>query len=207
MKNMKTVAIVEDSREYQNALLSLIENAEGFVVADVYDNAEDAMNMLNNPADIAIVDIQLPGISGIELIKRLTEKSVSTSFLVCSINDDDESVFDALKNGASGYILKESSSDQIVNALNDVFHGGAPMSPYIAKRVIKSFQNKQERQRDVLTDRETEVLKLLSTGLQYKEIGNELNVSYETVKKHLKHIYEKLHVQNKVEAINKFRAR
>ncbi|WP_165958074.1 response regulator [Segetibacter sp. 3557_3] len=204
---MKTVAIVEDSREYQNALLSLIENAEGFVVADVYDNAEDAMNMLNNPADIAIVDIQLPGISGIELIKRLTEKSVSTSFLVCSINDDDESVFDALKNGASGYILKESSSDQIVNALNDVFHGGAPMSPYIAKRVIKSFQNKQERQRDVLTDRETEVLKLLSTGLQYKEIGNELNVSYETVKKHLKHIYEKLHVQNKVEAINKFRAR
>lgn len=202
---MITLSIVEDSREYREALLSVIKDSEDFVVVSIFDNAEDAKDLLNDPTDIAIIDIQLPGISGIELIKYLSGKNASTKFLVCSINDDDESIFKALKSGACGYILKDSNSSQIISALYEVLQGGAPMSPYIASRVIRSFQAKPVEKDNILSDRETEVLKLLATGLQYKEIGSRLSISYETVKKHLKNIYEKLHVQNKVEAINKFR--
>lgn len=127
--------------------------------------------------------------------------------MVCSIHDDDETIFEALKCGASGYILKDPvTSTEIVKAIHDLYNGGSPMSPYIARKVIASFQKpfiKDEH--SLLSHREKEVLELLAKGLLYKEIALELGVGNETVKKHLKNIYQKLHVQNKIEALNKFR--
>ena len=117
---MTTVSIVEDNKEYRDALKSVIQDADGFVVTHVYGSAEDAMNIIDQPTNIAIVDIQLPGMNGIELIKHLRQKDITTSFLVCSINDDDESIFNALKSGASGYILKDSRSEQIIDDLNEL---------------------------------------------------------------------------------------
>lgn len=112
----------------------------------------------------------------------------------------------ALENGATGYILKESKADEIIAAIHEIIMGGAPMSPYVAKRVISFFQKpKLKEAQALLSDREREVLHLLSKGLQYKEIAERLFISHETVKKHLKHIYQKLHVQNKIEALNKLR--
>lgn len=203
---MKTITIVEDNKAFQDALLTVIESAEGFKVSHVYDSAEDGLKIETHPTDIAIVDIRLPGMSGIELIKRLNHKKIPTLFLVCSTFDDDDTIFSALKSGATGYILKHSTSEQIIHALHEILQGGAPMSPYIAQRVIRSFQKKPVQDYEELTERETEILKLLATGLQYKEIAEKLFISNETVKKHLRNIYQKLHVQNKVEAINKFRS-
>lgn len=118
--------------------------------------------------------------------------------------DDDEFIFLALKNGALGYLLKDSSFEQILNALDELKKGGSPMSPYIARRVIASFQQPKEKKLNtILSDREQEVLEQLAHGLIYKEIGEKLFISHETVKQHIKHIYQKLHVQNKIEALNK----
>ena len=118
--------------------------------------------------------------------------------------DDDEFIFLALKNGALGYLLKDSSFEQILAALDELKNGGSPMSPYIARRVIASFQPPKETKiSQLLSDREQEVLEKLAEGLIYKEIGEKLFISHETVKQHIKHIYQKLHVQNKIEALNK----
>jgi len=200
------ISIVEDSIHFQMALKKIIEESEDFLLANVYGSAEAAMDMINNPPDIAVVDIQLPGMSGIELIKEIKKQTPNTQYLVCSIYDDDDKIVTALENGASGYILKESTSAQIKDALLEVMKGGAPMSPYVAKRVISFFQKPKLKETEaLLSDREREVLQLLAKGLLYKEIADKLLISHETVKKHLKHIYQKLHVQNKVEALNKLR--
>jgi DNA-binding NarL/FixJ family response regulator len=121
--------------------------------------------------------------------------------------DDDEFIFSALKNGALGYLLKDSTGDQILEALEGLKNGGSPMSPYIARRVTASFQQPKEKKiTELLSEREQEVLHHLSQGLIYKEIGEKLFISHETVKQHIKHIYQKLHVQNKIEALNKLRS-
>jgi DNA-binding NarL/FixJ family response regulator len=126
--------------------------------------------------------------------------------MVCSIHDDNDTIFEALKCGASGYILKDPvTADEIIKAVHDLYNGGSPMSPFIARKVISSFQRSANSDAySLLSQREKEVLNLLSKGLMYKEIAQELFVSTETVKKHLKNIYQKLHVKNKIEAINKF---
>jgi RNA polymerase sigma factor (sigma-70 family) len=202
-----TVAIVEDNLLYQQALVTLINGMQAFSLGKVYSSAEAAMEMKRTPPDMAILDIQLPGMSGIELIRELRKAGVATQFVVCSMHDDDNHIMQALEYGAIGYILKESSTAQIQQALEEVVRGGAPMSPYIARRVIQFFQRpKQEAMDGLLRDREREVLQLLAEGLQYKEIAGKLYISHETVKKHLKNIYQKLHVQNKIEALNKYRA-
>lgn len=121
--------------------------------------------------------------------------------------DDDEFIFSALKNGALGYLLKDSSGDEILAALDSLKNGGSPMSPYIARRVTASFLEKKEKKlSELLSSREQQVLEQLAQGLIYKEIGERLFISHETVKQHIKHIYQKLHVQNKIEALNKFRS-
>lgn len=200
------VSIVEDSPSYQQALKRIIEESEEFVLGPVYGSAEEALRMQHQPPDIAVVDIQLPGMNGIELIRTLKPMLSSTQFLICSIHNDDEKIVQALQNGAVGYILKDSSVGKIRESLLEITRGGAPMSLYIARRVISYFQKpKVACESALLSDREREVLHLLSKGLQYKEIASHLHISYETVKKHLKNIYHKLHVQNKVEALNKFK--
>lgn len=202
----RVVSIVEDNVLFQQALVNVINNSDAFTLGQVYGSAEAAITMLKNPPDIVIVDINLPGQSGIELIAQLSI-DIDIQCLVCSMHDDDDHIVQALENGAAGYILKDSSVSQIHNALVELVKGGAPMSPYIASRVISFFKKpKINEESALLSKREREVLELVARGLQYKEIADRLHLSTETVKKHMRNIYQKLHVQNKVEAINKFRS-
>ena len=198
------ISLVEDNNSFRQSLAQLINSTENFLLVSEYVNAEKALCLPKDDPDIAIVDIELPGMSGIELVKKLKKENTGIQFLICSSYDDDDKIFSALQAGSSGYILKSSTSTQIVDAIKELYNGGSPMSPYIARRVIDSFQNKKFSDEFLLSEREKEVLQLLSKGLLYKEIAAKLFISYETVKKHLKNIYQKLHVQNKVEAINKF---
>lgn len=164
------------------------------------------MPLIGQLSGIIIIDIKLPGMNGAKLVSHITEANKNVQCMICSMYDDDEFIFSALKNGALGYLLKDSSGDQILAALEGLKNGGSPMSPYIARRVIASFQQRQEKKiSELLSDREQEVLEHLSQGLIYKEIGEKLFISHETVKQHIKHIYQKLHVQNKVEALNRLR--
>jgi len=145
--------------------------------------------------------------NGARLVAEISQLNKNVQCIICSMYDDDEFIFSALKNGALGYLLKDSSGDQILAALEGLTKGGSPMSPYIARKVIASFQQRQEKKvTDLLSEREHEVLQHLAQGLIYKEIGEKLFISHETVKQHIKHIYQKLHVQNKVEALNKLRS-
>jgi two-component system, NarL family, response regulator LiaR len=201
----RLVSIVEDNALFQKALVNVFSSSHSFRLHKVYGSAEAAMEMLKNPPDIAIVDINLPGRSGIELIAELQAGS-NIQCLVCSMHDDDEHIVKALESGAVGYILKDASVQQISNALEEVVKGGAPMSPFIASRVISFFRKpKISSESALLSTREREVLQLVAEGLQYKEIAEHLSLSTETIKKHMRNIYQKLHVQNKVEAINKLR--
>jgi len=145
--------------------------------------------------------------NGVKLVSQITETNKEVQCIICSMYDDDEFVFSAIKNGALGYLLKDSSGDEILDALEELKKGGSPMSNYIARKVIASFRERKEKKiTDLLSDRELEVLNKLAEGLIYKEIGEKLFITHETVKQHIKHIYQKLHVQNKIEALNKFRS-
>jgi len=205
---MITVSVVEDNDQFRNAMELIIGSQKDFALVDSFSSAEKAIPILpENPPDIVITDITLPGMKGTELIVRLNDKMKQTQFMVCSIHDDNETIFEALKSGASGYILKDPvTADEIVKAIRDLYNGGSPMSPFIARKVIHSFQKPVINDvNSLLSHREKEVLELLSKGLLYKEIAQQLGVGTETIKKHLKNIYQKLHVQNKIEALNKFR--
>jgi NarL family two-component system response regulator LiaR len=205
---MITVSIVEDNDQFRDALETIIKGQNEFALVGSFSSAEKAINeLLDKPPDIVISDISLPGMRGTELIVRIKDKMRNTQFMVCSIHDDNETIFEALKCGASGYILKDPvTAEEIIKAIRDLYNGGSPMSPFIARKVIGSFQKPVVNDESaVLSSREREVLELLSKGLLYKEIAEKLGVSHETVKKHLKNIYQKLHVQNKIEALNKFR--
>jgi NarL family two-component system response regulator LiaR len=203
---MIRVAVVEDNARYQNALVGLLNSSDLFITAGVFSCAEDALKGI--PAagpDIGIIDIQLPDMSGIDLIKKLYHLPIATQYMICTLHSDNEYIFEALKAGASGYILKDSSGEEIKTAIKDLFKGGSPMSPYIARKIINSlYPNKPKVNPYKLSERELEVLDLMSSGLLYKEIADQLFISANTVKNHLKSIYKKLHVQNKIEALNKF---
>ena len=205
---MITISVIEDNDQFRNALEAIITNQDEFALVGSYASAEKAMNaIIENPTDIIITDITLPGMRGTELIVRVKDKMPKTQFMVCSIHDDDNTIFEALKGGASGYILKDPvTADEIVRAIHELYNGGSPMSPFIARKVIASFQKPVINDpNSLLSQREKEVLEWLAKGLLYKEIAERLGVGTETVKKHLKNIYQKLHVQNKIEALNKFR--
>lgn len=173
----------------------------------VFSTAEEALPFISQLTGVIIVDIQLPGMNGAKLVSHITAGNKNAQCIICSMYDDDEFIFSALKNGAVGYLLKDSTGEQILAALDGVLTGGSPMSPYIARRVIASFQQqRQKKVSEILSEREHEVLQQLAQGLIYKEIGERLFISHETVKQHIKHIYQKLHVQNKIEALNKLRS-
>lgn len=183
----------------------LINKSKTFKVISSYRSAEEAIpGIFTHPPQIAIIDIKLPGKSGIDLIKDLKDVFPDLLCMVCSYYDSDNFVFNALKNGAIGYLLKDAEPSGIIESLKELYEGGAPMSRYIARKVIGTFQNKLvSHQLPELTARENEVLHLVAEGLLVKEISDQLTLSDYTVKSHLKNIYTKLHVRNKVEAINK----
>lgn len=187
-------------------MVTLVNGSKNYQLGKVFSSAEAVLPVIGELSGIVIVDIKLPGMNGANLVRLVSEANKSVQCIICSMFDDDEFIFSALKNGALGYLLKDSSGDQILAALDDLQQGGSPMSPYIARRVIASFQQPKEKKvSELLSEREQEVLQQLAEGLIYKEIGEKLFISHETVKQHIKHIYQKLHVQNKVEALNMMR--
>jgi DNA-binding NarL/FixJ family response regulator len=202
------IAIVEDNKEISELLQMIISTTGDIDCKHAFSNAEDAIKILPiDPPDVILMDINLPGMSGIECIKILRIKCPDTQFLMCTVYEDDENIFDALKAGATGYIVKKTPADKLINAIRELHDGGSPMSASIARRIIASFNSPKEikmnEHGDLLTEREKELLLLLSEGLFYKEIADKLNISLDTVKKHCNHIYQKLHVSSKTEAINK----
>ncbi len=201
---MIKILIVEDTPDYLRGLQQLFERSQGFVCEAAYSNAEECMeDNAFSFVDIAIVDIQLPGVNGISLVRWLTEKNPHLLCMMCTAYEEDEKVFMALEAGAHGYILKSATTSEIIEAVNDLKNGGSPMSNQVARKVVQSFKKKTSMQAQV-TPRENEVLLLLSRGLLYKEIAQQLNLSSETVRRHCFNIYGKLHVNNKTEAINKY---
>ncbi|HVT86316.1 MAG TPA: response regulator transcription factor [Chitinophagaceae bacterium] len=200
-----TLIIVEDLEEVRDGLKNFISLSSDFTVLDTYKTAEEALvGIPQLKPDIVIMDINLPGMSGIECIRHIKNKIPSTQFMMFTVYENDEKVFDALKAGASGYLLKNTGLVQLIEALKELYNGGSPMSANIARKLVTVFreQNKTENI-ETLSPRENEILQLLSKGLLYKEIADQLHISTATVRQHIHKIYEKLHVQNRTEAINK----
>lgn len=208
-----TVCIVEDNQELRSALEQIIMMSEGYDLLASFSNAEDALQSLPalNP-QVVLMDINLgEGENGIECVRKLKPDHPGMLFMMCTVYEDDEKIFEALKAGASGYILKKTPPQKLIEAIHELRDGGAPMSSSIARKVVAAFQapspgngTTAKDSLDVLSNREREILEYLAKGLLYKEIAAELFISQETVRKHVYHIYEKLHVHNKVEAINKY---
>ena len=202
---MIRVCIIEDILEIQNGLVSILKSDKRFQVLRCFDNAEDAILELPSlMPNIVITDINLPFKSGIECVREIKNKYDEIQFIMFTIYDENEQVFEALKAGASAYILKNTFPTKIIDSLIELNEGGSPMSPKIARKVLLSFSQIQNNEIDtIISSREKEVLELLSKGFLYKEISDKLNISINTVKKHLNHVYTKLQVQNKTEAVNK----
>lgn len=199
-------AIVEDMRDIREGLATLINFTEGFVCTGSYRSMEDAIPQIKHKVpDVLLSDIGLPGMSGIEGTKILKEKYPQMTVLMLTVYDDDERIFDAICAGASGYLLKRTSPAKILENIKEAVSGGAPMSPEVAMRVIKLFREIRppEKVDYDLTPHETRLLKLLVEGYNYTTAAVELNVSYNTIKFHMRHIYEKLQVHSKSEAVAK----
>ena len=204
-ENIK-VSIVEDIDEIRDALRVLINGSVGFECKYVYADAEAALEkMPDNEIHVVLMDINLPGMDGINCMKSLIPAMPDTQFMMSTVYDDDDHIFNALQSGASGYMLKRTSPSQVLEAIRDLHEGGSPMSSEIARRVVLSMQNrgKTAETEELLTSRESEILDYLAKGYLYKEIAAELFISKETVKKHIHNIYDKLHVQTRTEALNK----
>jgi DNA-binding NarL/FixJ family response regulator len=200
------ISIVEDIREIRDGLKFILHQEPTLVLVDAYSNTEDALKGLTSqPPDIVIMDINLPDGSGLTCMQQVKQKHPTMQFMIFTIYEDSEQIFQALTLGASGYLLKNTAPAKIVEALHDLHHGGAPMSASIAKKVIVTFQSRPSENgtESLLSGREHEVLTLLSKGLFYKEIAEQLHISIGTVRQHIHHIYKKLQVQNRTEAINK----
>ena len=202
---MISVAIIEDDKVTRESLESLIRTAEYLECTGSFADAETGLAFLvNNPADIVLMDIHLPVMDGIECVRRLKSVHPEIQFIMCTIFQDDDSVFNALKAGATGYMLKNDNPGKIIDAIRELHDGGSPMTPQIARRVLESFKRPGVNDPiHLLTKRETEMLGLLVKGLRYKEIADKLFISTATVRTHIYNIYQKLHVQSRTEAINK----
>lgn len=201
-----TLAIVEDLDEVREGLKNFISLSTDFKILDTFKTAEEALyDIPKLRPDIVIMDINLPGMSGIECIKLIKDKSPDTQFMMFTVYENDEKVFEALKAGASGYLLKNTGLVQLIESLKELHLGGSPMSANIARKLVTLFRSQQKETAnvEVLSSRENEILQLLAKGLLYKEIADQLAISVSTVRQHIHHIYEKLHVQNRTEAINK----
>ncbi|HEY5967703.1 MAG TPA: response regulator transcription factor [Chitinophagaceae bacterium] len=201
-----TLAIVEDLDEVRDGLRNFISLSPDFKVLNTFKTAEEAVDDLPKlKPDIVIMDISLPGMNGIECIRQLKDKSPRTQFMMFTVYENDEKVFEALKAGASGYLLKNTGLVQLIESLKELHNGGSPMSSNIARKLVTLFRSEQKEtvNLEVLSNRENEILQLLAKGLLYKEIAEQLSISVSTVRQHIHHIYEKLHVQNRTEAINK----
>ena len=198
------VVIIEDEEDINQGLNHLIRLSSGFECR-AYLNAEDAIRgIAKHAADVVLMDINLPGMNGIECTRLLKQYHPEMQIMMCTVYEDDENIFKAIAAGASGYILKRTEPGKLIESIRDLYNGGAPMSSQIARRVISSMQCVQKTLQDsLLSDREKEVLDLLAKGFRNKEVAEQLYISISTVKSHVHKIYEKLHVTSRIEAVNK----
>ena len=206
-----SVCIVDDVSELRQALEEIVSSAEGYKCIGTISNAAEAITRipLLKP-DVVLMDINLnEKESGIDCVRELKPITPTTNYMMCTVYEDDEKIFEALSAGASGYILKKTEPQKLLESIKELHEGGAPMSSQIARKVVFAFRDKGIAASylsgiDQLSHREKQILEELSRGLMYKEIANVLFISPETVRKHVYHIYEKLHVTNRVEAVNKY---
>jgi len=201
-----TVSIVEDLREVREGLAKLILPDNELELLDNFENAETAIGALPfSNADVVIMDINLPGQSGIGCIRQVKAKCPGTQFMMFTVYENDDKVLSALQAGATGYLLKTTEPARILESIKELHKGGSPMSSNIARKLLNIFvTEKKKTKKDILTQRENEVLSLLAAGLLYKEIADRLHICHGTVRQHIYNMYEKLHVQNRTEAVNKY---
>ena len=204
---MRLIIIEDDPLLLENLTL-LLSGEEGLSVAGSYRSAEDALRGLRNAKpEVMLTDLGLPGMSGVDLIKKVKEEMPSLEIMAHTVFEDREMVFSAIKAGASGYILKGSSPREVIESIHALYKGGAPMSPKIARKIIHEFQDDVVSEQYLLTQREKEIVKRVEEGLTYKEIGERLSISTHTVHTHIKNIYEKLQAKDRNDAIIKARKR
>ncbi|MBI5730428.1 MAG: response regulator transcription factor [Ignavibacteriales bacterium] len=207
MENKKeniVVALVEDYKEIRDGFNDFISGSKGFSCAATFADAESALKKIPSMnVDVVLMDINLPKLNGIECVKKLKPLLPNTQIIMLTMYEDSEHVFEALKAGAAGYLLKRTLPEKILEAVKEVHEGGSPMSMQIARMVVKSFNEKpvHSKLEQKLTEREMEILSYLSKGMRYKEIADTLFISVETVRTHLRKIYEKLQVRNSTEAV------
>lgn len=203
---MIKIAVIEDNKDIRESLKILLNGSEGFKCIAAYKCAEDAIiNISTIEPDVILMDINLPGMSGIECTLKIKEAKPTVQIIMQTVYEDSKSIFESLKAGASGYLLKRTPPAKILEAIEDVQNGGSPMSSQIARMVVHSFQNKNElTQVFNLSTREKELLDLLSQGYRYKEIAEKMFIAMDTVRSHIRRIYEKLHVTSRTEAVIKY---
>ena len=203
------VAIVEDDVPAREILAGWIRNADGFRLAGEYDDAETAISRLPiEKPSVVLFDINLPGMNGIECVRKLKPRLPDTQFVMVTVYEDANHIFNALSAGASGYLLKQMRRNELLDALKDVHAGGSPMSSQIARKVVQNFYRSETQDASgetiELSGREREVLELLARGYLYKEIAEMLKISVQTVNTYIRRIYEKLHVRSRAQAVAKY---
>jgi DNA-binding NarL/FixJ family response regulator len=206
MNDIKVV-IFEDNTNLRRGLSTLINGSDGFACAGAFGNCDNLIkNISDTKPDVVLMDIEMPGMNGIEAVRLLKPQFPGIKILMETIFEDDEKVFDSICSGAEGYILKNTPPSQILESIKEIHEGGAPMTPSIASKVLAMFKSGTSFSRDQsynLTDREIEVLKFLVDGMSYKMIAEKCFVSIDTISSHVKNIYKKLHVHSKSEAVAK----
>ncbi|HMP81829.1 MAG TPA: response regulator transcription factor [Verrucomicrobiota bacterium] len=201
------VSIVEDDRKAREIFMDWVNHADGFRCVSDHGSAEDALEAIPKAApEVVFMDINLPGLNGVECVRRLKPALPDTQFVMLTVYEDSDHIFQALQAGATGYLLKRTPRTELVAALRDVKAGGSPMTTNIARKVVKAFHKIGTPQTTVeeLSARESEVLQLLAQGFLYKEIADALNVAVPTVNTYIRRIYEKLHVRSRTEAVARF---
>jgi DNA-binding NarL/FixJ family response regulator len=205
----KTVAVVEDNVSLREQFLEILGNLPDIECVGTYTSAEEALEMVpRKRPDVVLMDIKLPGMSGIQCVSELKKVMPRLQIIMVTIYEDSERIFKALKAGASGYLVKSAHPDQLVAAIRDVFAGGAPMSSHIARKVVQHFHllGPAPEEDNNLSPREHQVLSLLASGYLYKEIGERLGIGVETVRTYVKNICQKMHVRSRIEAVAKHRS-
>jgi DNA-binding NarL/FixJ family response regulator len=202
-----SVSIVEDSDKFRETLARVLNRSEGFRCISHYPNAEEALKALPvDKPEVVLMDINLPGINGVECVRQLKQLMPTIQVMMLTVYEDTENIFNALAAGATGYMLKRTSRDELLEAIREVHRGGSPMNTPIARKVVQSFQRTATATpaTEALSPREQEVLDCLAQGFLYKEIAEKLSISYETVHTYIRRIYEKLQVRTRTEAVAKF---
>lgn len=202
-----TVVIIDDDRDLRGILETWIQDTEGFEWIGSYADAESALAALpKRPPHVALVDINMPGLSGIECVHELKPRMPQTQFVMLTVYEDSDHIFDALSAGATGYLLKHTPPEVLLSSIAEVHAGGSPMTTNIARKVVQSLCRPRIKRSpsDELSKRENEVLMLLAQGYLYKEIADKLEISYPTVNTHIRRIYEKLQVHSRSQAVALF---